>query len=113
MKSPPVTTVGDVECGLTRTRDPIGGGEARPLSAICTAYRWPSSSKASDVTFVSPVAHFCGAWPGLMRQIAADPFSKGKPTSCETYQAPSGPLTTSVGTESAGKPAGPTGDGWV
>ena len=69
MKRPPATTVGDVECGLTRTSAPIGGADASPFDAISTAYRWPFLSNASDVTFVRPVAHFVGAWPGLMRQI--------------------------------------------
>src|SRR3954451_3303131 len=113
MNSPPVTTVGAVECGATRTRAPTGES-SRPVDEISTAYRWPLLSNASEVTFVRPVAHFVGAWPGTMRQIAAEPFSKGKPTSCETYHAPSGPLTTSVGTDSAGNPAGgPAGESTV
>ena len=51
--------------------------------------------------------------PGSIRQIRDCPFGNGKPFSSETYQAPSGPIATAVGTASVrnGVPGGGPGNG--
>lgn len=51
--------------------------------------------------------------PGSIRQMRDAPFGKGKPFSSETYQAPSGPIATAVGTASTstGVPGGGPGNG--
>ena len=46
-----------------------------------------------------------------MRQMREPPFGKGKPFSSETYQAPSGPTATEVGTASARNGSGSGGGG--
>ena len=116
------------ECRFTAQSAPIGSAPSsktgsRPSFAISRTYIVPCFPKVRSITDVKPVAtvrhfrwygfsgsHVTPSLPGLMRQIREVPGANGAPFSSETYQAPSGPTATAVGTDSANA-LPPSGDG--
>lgn len=64
-------------------------------------------------TFGLAGSHRAFVAPGSIRQMREAPVGNGKPFSSETYQAPSGPMATAVGTDSTGTgvPGGGPGKG--
>src|SRR5688572_9140815 len=109
---------------------PIGGAPKtstprRPSFTISRTYIVPSRPKARSMTDVNPVAtvrhgptfglagsQVAPAAPGSIRQMRDLPGGNGKPFSSDTYQAPSGPMATAVGTASTGNGSpGSTGPG--
>lgn len=61
------------------------------------AYRLQSGPKAMSTTAVRPSTYTSGAWPGTIRQTLAPPLPAPS-ARVPTYQAPSGPRVTEVGT---------------
>src|SRR5690349_18761748 len=73
--------------------------ESKPSFAISSTYRLPSAPNAMSMTLVKPSAYTLGSWPGITRYTRAWPAGNGKPVSSPTYNAPSGPRPTDVGTD--------------